>query len=157
MSRKKLWSDKKTLRGNLQGRLPDLASRWIEEGRAALAPGTGWDELHRFRLATKRFRYTLELFRPVYGRGLEERLSALREVQTYLGDINDAVVTAALIGQVDGAQAARQRLDRRAAAKTRALRSYWKRSFDDAGTEGKWVEYLARPGTPANAGSDARP
>ena len=59
---KKLWKDSLTLRENLQRRMPKLARQYFDEGREALAPGTDWTEMHQFRLQTKRFRYTLEIF-----------------------------------------------------------------------------------------------
>ena len=47
------------------------------------------EELHGFRLETKRFRYTLELFRPLYGPNLDRYLKALRELQGALGKVSD--------------------------------------------------------------------
>ena len=95
--KKKLWKGKQSLGENLRRRLPELARDYFAAGRVALAPGTTWDEMHQFRLATKRFRYTLESFRDAYGLGLNARIEKLRGVQTFLGDINDLVVTSAMI------------------------------------------------------------
>ena len=67
----KLWKRKQTLRDNLQQRLPALAVDYFEAGRAGLAEGTAWSDMHQFRLATKRFRYTLEIFESAYGPGLQ--------------------------------------------------------------------------------------
>ena len=49
--------------------------------------------MHKFRLRTKRFRYTLEMFKDLYGPGMLKRIESLKQVQTYLGDINDCIVT----------------------------------------------------------------
>ncbi|MEI9973986.1 MAG: CHAD domain-containing protein [Ignavibacteriota bacterium] len=50
---------------------------------------SGTAELHVIRLATKRVRYTLELFRPCYGPGLELRITSLQRLQQLLGEVND--------------------------------------------------------------------
>jgi CHAD domain-containing protein len=139
---KKLWSDKRDLRDNLQSRLPKIAARYFEEGRRALKPGVSWDEMHRFRLQTKRFRYTLELFKPAYGPGLEKRIESLRKVQTYLGEINDAIVTAGMLSDMKDSEQAQKDLAARADSKTRKLRRFWSEEFAAEGAEEKWTKYL---------------
>jgi CHAD domain-containing protein len=97
---------------------------------------------HKFRLKTKRFRYTLELFEPCYGPGLEERLKLLRHIQDLLGEINDCATTQKLVG----AQPDRfwKFLERRMALRARALRMWWRQTFDGPGQESRWTNYLAR-------------
>ena len=60
--------------------LPKLAKKYFQAGRDAVSEKRPPDELHAFRLETKRFRYTLELFRPVYGPQLKRYLKALHGV-----------------------------------------------------------------------------
>jgi CHAD domain-containing protein len=97
---------------------------------------------HKFRLETKRFRYTLELFQPCYGPGLEERLKWLRNMQDLLGEINDCATTQKLLGsQPIGVS---KFLERRMALKARALRMCWQQAIDGAGQEKQWTNYLAR-------------
>ena len=139
---KKLWKRSRTIRENLQKRLPAMASEYFEAGRSALADGKTWEEMHQFRLATKRFRYMLEIFRPAYGPALDARIENLREIQTYLGDINDCVATTGMLAADAGTDELRLKLAERAAAKTHKLRQYWTSQFDARGEEGRWTRYL---------------
>src|SRR5271154_7497990 len=69
--------------------LPKMARKYFEAGRKAIEGKRPPDELHGFRLETKRFRYTLELFRPLYGPQMDRYLKALRELQGALGKVSD--------------------------------------------------------------------
>src|SRR5580698_2381850 len=69
--------------------LPKMARKYFNAGRKAIEGKRPPDELHGFRLKTKQFRYTLELFRPVYGPNLDRYLKALRELQGALGKVSD--------------------------------------------------------------------
>jgi CHAD domain-containing protein len=100
------------------------------------------EALHQFRLETKRFRYTLELFRSCYGKGLDERLGSLRKIQDLLGEINDCLTTQNLLGRKQKSLA--PFLQRRIARKRRELARYWHGSFDAAGQERRWSAYLER-------------
>jgi hypothetical protein len=106
------------------------------------------EELHAFRLKTKRLRYTLELFRPCYSAALEQRLELLREIQTVLGDLNDCAAAQRIAADTLPANSRRLaqvkrflrvRGDRLAAA----FRKHWKEKFDASGREEWWVSYLA--------------
>jgi CHAD domain-containing protein len=148
---KRIWKDSLNLRENLRKRLPKLAAAYFKEGRQALSPGTHWKDMHQFRLRTKRFRYTLEMFRDAYGPALEERIESLKKVQTYLGEINDAIVTSAMLEQVEATEEIRAELGRQADAKTAKVHEYWATTFDGPGAERKWMQYLVnyacRPAT----------
>jgi CHAD domain-containing protein len=103
--------------------------------------------LHRVRLASKKVRYTLELFRPCYGAaGFDARLQALKDVQTSLGDVNDAVATWRLLGKMmphsPRRQALREYLKKRAAEKAEEFRAQWTERFDAAGQEQWWTDFL---------------
>ena len=139
---KKLWKRSLPIRDNLRRRLPGMALEYFDAGRVALAPGKTWDEMHQFRLATKRFRYMLEIFRPAYGPALDMRIARLREIQTRLGDINDCVVTSGMIAADAGSEEVQEKLAARAAAKTKKLRHYWTRRFDAPGERERWARYL---------------
>lgn len=47
---------------------------------------------HAMRIAAKRLRYTMELFRPLYGGELDRVLEAIKQVQSLLGDVHDSDV-----------------------------------------------------------------
>ena len=105
-------------------------------------------ELHRLRLASKRLRYTLELFRPCYPAGLEERLDALKKLQDWLGEVNDAVASGKLLrGALKRQPKVRKFLEERAAEKAAEFARHWKETFDAPGQEAWWTDFLARPVT----------
>src|SRR5579862_1131319 len=54
------WDASKTVAENASEELPRLARGFLEAGHALAAKDPSFDALHRFRLLTKRFRYTLE-------------------------------------------------------------------------------------------------
>jgi CHAD domain-containing protein len=130
--------------------LPPMAERYFALGRELSAhEAAGPAEMHGFRLATKRLRYTLELFRPCYGPAMEKRLEELRAIQTYLGDLNDCDVARRLAGQVapPGGRDRRrfeEYLAARAGKKASAFRRRWRDAFDAPGRERAWRAYLAR-------------
>ena len=70
------------------GSLPQLAQRFFKAGQSAAFHDSG-ETLHEFRIEAKKLRYTLELFVPVYGAAMEERIQKLKTVQTVLGKMND--------------------------------------------------------------------
>ncbi|HYI95349.1 MAG TPA: CHAD domain-containing protein [Bryobacteraceae bacterium] len=139
---KALWKDSLTLRDNLQRRMPKLARRYFDKGDKALAEGTDWEEMHQFRLQTKRFRYTLETFRELYGPGIEKRIDSLKKVQTYLGDINDCIVTAKLLKSSKDSADVHGKLEAKAAKLTEKLRQYWADTFTPARARATWTQYL---------------
>jgi len=136
------WNASSAAGENAVEHLPRLARRYFRAGRTLLKGKPSPAALHRFRLETKRFRYTLELFRLCYGPGLDLRLEKLREIQVHLGEISDCSATIELLGRVDRPFAGF--LKRRMAAKIGALHSYWQDSFDAAGQDTWWTQYLAR-------------
>lgn len=135
------WDETATPQRNAGDHLPGLARKYFQSGRELLEKRPSAQTLHHFRLETKRFRYTLELFRPCYGPGLDQRLQKLREIQGHLGEISDCSATMELAGR--SSTAFRGYLRRRMAAKTEALHIYWRERFDAAGQEGWWTKYLA--------------
>ena len=47
---------------------------------------------HAMRIAAKRLRYTMELFKPIYEGGLDRGIEAIKQVQSLLGDVHDCDV-----------------------------------------------------------------
>ncbi|QOY85358.1 CHAD domain-containing protein [Paludibaculum fermentans] len=74
--------------------LPPLASEFFDAGRKAAVQAGSAKKLHAFRLSAKRFRYTLELFRPFYGPVFLQRLERVRQIQSLLGKRQDCAVAA---------------------------------------------------------------
>jgi CHAD domain-containing protein len=144
-----VWDEAVGAAENAGYRLPPLVHDYFEQGRAVAAADAAPDALHRFRLRTKRLRYTLEMFRPFYGPGLESCLGRLHEVQRLLGDANDCDATLRLLGGPAPASSATGRrleafLKARAAERVAEFRNYWLKTFDAAGEEARWRRYLSR-------------
>jgi CHAD domain-containing protein len=141
------WNPRLTAVWNASRKLPPVMRAYFGQGRELLATNPAPAELHALRLATKRVRYTLELFRPCYGRGLNIRLAALQRLQQVLGEVNDCAAAERLIESLVPASPARRRvqtfLRRRASAKAVALRREWHAAFDAPGREYWWLHYLA--------------
>jgi hypothetical protein len=55
------------------------------------------ESLHNLRIAAKRLRYTLELFRSVFGPLGEEMIEQIKAIQEELGNLHDADVRIAII------------------------------------------------------------
>lgn len=141
------WDESLTLARNARFVLPLATARYFKAGReilgAEIAPAT----LHAFRLRTKRFRYSLELFRPLYGATLEQMIGSLRGLQQLLGDINDCEASRKLALALGDRRSLPVRrllrlLDRRQAEKTAEFGRAWQQ-FDRPGASRRWVNYLA--------------
>jgi CHAD domain-containing protein len=144
---------------NARTRLPQLVVAYFAEGRKLLESNPPPAALHALRLATKKVRYTLELFKPCYGAGFDERISALKALQQMLGEINDTVaaehtIEAALGRRTPELAKVARFLRARAKAKANEFKRHWTEVFDAPGQERWWINYLARP---AGLGSRKRP
>jgi CHAD domain-containing protein len=64
-------------------------------------------ELHHMRIAAKHLRYTLEIFEPLYGKGLRKPLKVVKEIQEQLGEIHDSDVWMAFMPQFIAEERAR--------------------------------------------------
>jgi CHAD domain-containing protein len=142
--RKPGWDESAGIEENVRKVLPRIAEKWFRAGEAAMKPEVSWDDMHDFRLLTKRFRYTLEIFQPLYGPSLEARIGQLRQLQTHLGQISDSVTAQSLLPDVEGADAVAGALQARIDKKTGELRGFWGRHFDGAGPRAAWKNYFKR-------------
>jgi CHAD domain-containing protein len=145
------WDENASAAENARAQLPALAGVYFERGRELLAGETTPESLHAFRLRTKRLRYTLELFRPLYGPGIENYFKALRGLQRSLGDLHDCVSAREVIVEAlpDPASPDRGRIERhldaRAAQCRAEFQNSWRKAFDAPGEEARWRRYLSRP------------
>ena len=119
---------------------------WLHVAR--LGPGTCTRSAR-----TKRFRYTLEMFRTPYGKPLDPYLDALRKVQNYLGDINDCATTRALVLDAMPTPSPQRRkieraLDCRMDKLIAEFLKYWRAEFDPAAQEARWRAFLAQAPAP---------
>ena len=143
------WEGSKSVDANARDKLPELAHGFFEAGRELEKTNPPLEALHRFRLLTKRFRYTLELFRPCYGPGLARRIDALKTLQQYLGEISDCATTRELLaGRDDLSKPEHARLARQlkalATARVAKFRRHWRKDFAHSERERWWTDYLRR-------------
>lgn len=143
------WDGQSPPADNARQYLPQLVADYFARGRELLSRHPKPAELHALRLATKRLRYTLELFRSCYGPGLGLRIAALRELQQLLGEINDtAAAERTLDAVLNGRSPQRTRIEsflrRHGEAKAAEFRKQWREVFDAPGQERWWTSYLTR-------------
>jgi CHAD domain-containing protein len=120
--------------------LPKMARKYFEAGRKAIEGKQPPEELHGFRLKTKRFRYTLELFRPLYGPNLDRYLKALRELQSALGKVSDYQAIQRVLASD---RELKKQIEHALKGKVKDLRHSW-RVFDSDGHLKRWRTYLSR-------------
>ena len=147
------WDEAAGAAPNARRRLPGLVSAFFARGRELLPMEPKSAEWHALRLATKRLRYTLELFRPCYGPGFRTRLAALRRLQQSLGEVNACaraaeILAAAFAGKSPQRARVEHFLRHRGAAKTEEFRREWTQVFDAPGQERWWTGYLAQRARP---------
>lgn len=149
-----LWDESRPAAECARQVLPKLAADFFGQGRQVVRSAPAIEDLHRLRLTVKRFRYTLELFRPCYGSGLEKRLEALKRMQDHLGAMNDCETATALIQatqpEAAGSEEFLRFLKERGEQERESFLRHWDESFDAPGQQEWWVEYLARPETLAS-------
>jgi CHAD domain-containing protein len=134
---------------NARRHLPKLASDYFALGREVMAQKPDPTRLHSLRLATKRLRYTLELFRPCYGPGMMRCLAALRAVQQLLGEVNDVAAASRALGTLMNGDASQRDFVNKSLqplfeTRVAAFQKYWRELFDAPDQEAWWTYYLAR-------------
>ncbi len=134
------WRVNKSIERNAARVLPKLAKRLFAEGDRVAAPGVPYKEIHKFRLHGKRFRYTLELFDPVYGENLLPILKGMKRLQDLLGVMNDCVTARKIIPDDAAALAA---IDRLLEQREGAFRAGW--ADFDAELRRQWKQVLRHP------------
>lgn len=134
------WKLSNTSADNARALLPKLVEEYFEAGRQAADGKRSAKELHRFRMATKRFRYSLELFRPVYGPSLDRQLDGLRKLQNVLGKLSDCHTVKTLVAHD---QSLAIKIERDANKRLTEFHKQWA-AFDSDGQLQRWKSYLAR-------------
>jgi len=138
------WQPLGLARAEASRALPALLRHFFEHGDRVVRPRTSERRLHEFRLATKRARYTLELFEPLYGAAIKGHLEGLRKVQQVLGQLNDCQATLELLDEIDAAaepawlDAIALRRDKKRGEFSRL----WLEEFSDPVRREAWIEAL---------------
>ncbi len=111
--------------------LTRMADDFVERGNAVSEAKASPEKLHGFRIASKKFRYTLEIFAPLYGTALNEWLESIKRIQTLLGDINDCATVALMLADYKSGGAAASWLKKRQRRKTEEFARCWAEEFGD--------------------------
>src|ERR1017187_816237 len=127
------------------GELPRLAARFFREGARAAAPQASAGERHRFRLAAKRFRYTLELFAEFYSPVAAHWPAQVKELQALLGAINDCRSVRDLVDALGGNPKIEASLKKRQHRKSLEFRRAWTDRFGAADAAKQWMQSLSHP------------
>ena len=133
------WKPSRNAIENARRVLPKMLAKYLKQGRKAADGERSPEELHSFRIKTKRFRYTAELFRPVYGAALEHALGPVKEIQTVLGKLHDYHIIAQKLNDAHASQA---KLDRLTKKKLKEFHEQWA-AFDSNDRLTQWEALLA--------------
>ena len=133
------WRNLQDATANANAILPRIAEKYFKAGRRAVENKPSSKSLHRFRIVTKQFRYSLELFQPVYGPTLDKRLQSLRLIQEALGKVSDCQT---MLEVLAGDRALEQKLARALKKRTKEFRRHWQ-AFDSEGQMKRWKSYLS--------------
>jgi CHAD domain-containing protein len=140
--------------------LPDMVTEHFHRGEAAVGKKMPAHKIHRFRIAAKHFRYTLDFFAPLYAGSLPLLIDRLKDVQTLLGDINDCATARRIVKDeiTDGGDDAVRssvlsELKDRQRKKIKEFREQYTAEFSSASVLRQWQESVQRvgvqPGAPA--------
>jgi len=125
--------------------------KYMAEGQRLVKKPRTPQQLHKFRISTKRFRYTLEMFSDLYGPGLQQRLGRLRTMQETLGNLNDSVVASAMLRRFDPFHRLLPRLAAEAVSCESSFRYFWNSVMRAPGEELRWIRYFRYRGKPPDA------
>ena len=129
--------------------LPPVVDRFFRRGKDAVRHGASAHVIHRFRIAAKNLRYTMDLFAPLYGDSPAGLLDQLKQIQDLLGDINDADTVRHMLAETGGRKIL-SALKRRERKKTDEFRQHYASLLADAGVRRQWKH------TVRSAGSEVR-
>jgi len=143
------WREEETAAANARVFLPEVLLEYLKLGERLVAEGVHPRQLHELRLATKHFRYGVEMFEPLFGPKVSELLGILRETQQRLGQISDATASEAWLRQRKiqrdpGCQALLRFLDEKAARQSGEFAGFWKTHWGSEELRNRWVLYLRR-------------
>lgn len=109
-----------------------MRKRFFKKGDRAASRSASARDMHRFRIAVKKFRYTIELFEPLYGSSLTRPAADAKRLSLLLGDIHDCVAVGDLLTHDKRARHIMKRLKKRRCKKTKEFRRTWKNEFAGA-------------------------
>jgi CHAD domain-containing protein len=125
--------------------LPRMAKDFLERGSAVSQAKISPEKMHAFRIASKKFRYTLELFATLYGPALNGWLESIKRVQTLLGDINDCVTVAQLLSDYKSSGTMEAWLKKRQRRKVEEFSRCWAEEFGSRESVRSRIRSLSHP------------
>ena len=126
--------------------LPRMAKEYFNRGRAAARDKAPAEELHRFRIAAKNFRYTLDLFAPLYGASTKDLIQQLKGIQTLLGEINDCATVRSMVSRHHCSRQILDALKKRQSKKTEQFHKKWTADVPGAAAVWQWTDKLREIG-----------
>ena len=126
--------------------LPQIAVEYFICGKDAVRDKAPAEGLHRFRIATKDFRYTLDLFAPLYGTSINGLVRQLKSLQSLLGEINDCATVRRMVPRDKGGREILAALKKRQRKKAAEFRRHWTSAFSSAAVVRRWTDDLRRVG-----------
>jgi len=143
------WREEETAAANARVFLPEVLLEYLKLGERLVADGVHPRQLHELRLATKHFRYGVEMFEPLFGPKVSELLAILRETQQRLGEISDATASEAWLRRrrihTDVASRALLTfLQQKAARQSGEFGGFWRMHWGTEELRNRWVQYLRR-------------
>ena len=127
------------------GELPRMATAFLAWGERAARTKSSAEELHQFRLAAKKFRYTLEIFAVLYQQSIEMWLPLLKKVQQLLGRINDCSSFRRLLSRLGRHPKLEAQLKLKERRRTAEFRRFWTREVSESAEIQQRVELLRQP------------
>jgi CHAD domain-containing protein len=122
--------------------LPPMVTEHFERGEAAAAKKMPAHKIHSFRIAAKNYRYTLDLFAPLYPNTLPLLIDRLKEIQALLGDINDCATARRIVKKSADDDSVRKSvlsgLRERQKKKTKEFRDQYTAEFSSAAARKQW-------------------
>ncbi len=144
------WSESSSVAVNARTVLPEFFNAFYKRAETVVKKGDP-QALHDFRLAAKKFRYSLEMFRGIHGPTMVQLLALMKDLQDRLGAISDCSTTRAMLTEGDSVEFVAW-LEARSARMIEEFRRFWHERFDTAAAQ-KWCNYLA--GYPRDASTRA--
>jgi CHAD domain-containing protein len=131
--------------------LPEIAARHYKRGGRVADGDTSARKLHQFRIVTKKFRYTLDLFAPLYGESVAALAGELKHIQTVLGNLNDYATIRRMVRRMtattgDGTPVdveVGEEIVKKRREKAAEFRDYWAKTFTEAKAT-QWIRDLQR-------------
>ncbi|MGB9455484.1 MAG: CHAD domain-containing protein [Bryobacteraceae bacterium] len=126
--------------------MPWMAKEYFRCGKDAARDQAPAEELHRFRIAAKNFRYALDLFAPLYGASANGLIQQLKDIQTLLGEVNDCATVGRMVSRHKGGREILAALKKRQRKKAEEFRQHWTAAFSSAAAVRRWTDNLRHVG-----------